>query len=358
MAVGGRVLRTLEARRPPCPDRILRDDYDSRFFAALSALSGKAALGSRRHCPWCSGFGSLMGRAAADVHLYFGQPSSMAARSWRASPPAALLDTTAVSPLAKPARRICARPRAVGGLRRRPDDRDCPRRHTLAAGAAYAPESAAALAGLFGTRASQPQRRSPLSVSVRYFTLVRDAVAHRRVALARFPCRPLSPVFAAMAAPSDRSRQFPLAPQGTRDRAPHPCFFRRSGRRPPHSNFRFAGDTGDRRGPPGGFPCLEKRDTWGTRVFALPAIFQRGGSYSDRCICLGEMGEPGPQPGCPRGREVSPKSGSVPARRQPSKSSSPTPKTFRLLRLGRLCDLEPLSRISRVRGRPCRPLWR
>ena len=43
-------------------------------------LWSKEALGCRSHRLRCPGVGSLLGRAAADVHLYAGQPASMAAR--------------------------------------------------------------------------------------------------------------------------------------------------------------------------------------------------------------------------------------------------------------------------------------
>src|SRR5580658_3144612 len=330
MAVGRHVLRTLEARWPRCPDRILRADYNRWFFAALSALSSlgrerappwsEAALGRRRDCPWCSGRRPLMGRAAADVHFYLGQPSSMAARTWRASPPPSAVDTPAISPLAEPARRIRPRPHAAAGLRRGPAHGERPRQHTLAPDAANCPASPAAPSGLSGARASQSQRRPPLSLSVRYSALVRHAVAHRRVALTRFSCRDVSPTPAGMAAAPDRAGQFPLAAQGPCDRAPGPCFRRRSGRRPPHSNFRSAGDTGDRRGSPvvsvlGGFRTAP-------RLRALPAIFQRSRRRSDRHIRSAEVGESSSEPGWPRGRTLSPKSGSVPVRRQPTKSSA------------------------------------
>src|SRR5208282_2225656 len=133
------------------PDRILRADYDRGFFAAVSALSSlwreralfwtERALGRRRDCPGCSVSRSLLGRAAADVHLCASQPSSMAARSRRASPAAALLDTAAVPPLAEPARRIRPRPRAAAGLRGRPAHGDGPRQHTLAPDASHPPAS-------------------------------------------------------------------------------------------------------------------------------------------------------------------------------------------------------------------------
>src|ERR1035441_743656 len=161
----------------------------------------------------------------------------------------------------------------------------------------------------------------------------------------------LSPLFTGLAPGSDRTRQFPLAAQGTRDRTPAPYLFRRSGRRPPHTNFRFGGDTGDRRGSPGRFSVLSGLTT-ASRLFAVPATFQRGCCHPDRCVCIGEVGQSCPQPGCPRGGAVSPTSGRVPASRRLS------PENFRLLRLGRLCHLETLSRISRIRGRPRGPLWR
>ncbi len=82
VVVGSRVLRTLEARRRRRTDRVLRDHYDRRLYAALSALSslwGTEALGGRSDGLRRSGFRSLLGRAAADVNFYSGQPVSMAA---------------------------------------------------------------------------------------------------------------------------------------------------------------------------------------------------------------------------------------------------------------------------------------
>src|SRR5271157_5586635 len=119
MAVGGPLLRTLDARGPPCPDRILRDHYDRRFFSTLSALSfprRKAALGSRRNCSRCISGRSLVGRAAADVHLYSGQLAALAGRTRRRASLALVLDTTSFSPLAESARRVRAWSGAAAGI--------------------------------------------------------------------------------------------------------------------------------------------------------------------------------------------------------------------------------------------------
>src|ERR1019366_1290585 len=188
MVVGGRVLRTLETRRRRCPDRVLRDRYHGWLYAALSTLPRKETLGSRSDGLRRASVGSLLGRAAADVHLHAGQPASMAARRRhrKRSAQTAFLDTAAVSPMAESARRIRARPRTVVGVWCRPDCGGCRRQHALAAGTPPPPSGAAASAGFFGTRASQPQRRATLSLSARYFTVARDAVAHWRVELARF----------------------------------------------------------------------------------------------------------------------------------------------------------------------------
>src|ERR1700687_2258227 len=161
----------------------------------------------------------------------------------------------------------------------------------------------------------------------------------------------LSSILAGLAAASDRTRRFPLAAQGTCDRSPAAYLLRRLGRRPPHTNFRFGGDTSDRHRSPGPFSVLNSLTT-ASRLLEIPATFRRGGCHSDCCVCVGEVGQSYPQPGCPRGRAVSPKSRRVPTGRRPA------PENLRLLRLGRLCDLETLSRISRVRGRPSGPLWR
>src|SRR5260370_18968498 len=154
-----------------------------------------------------------------------------------------------------------------------------------------------------------------------------------------------------MAAASDRTRQFPLAAQGTCDRSPAFCFYRSSGCSPPHTNFRFGGDTGDCRGSPDRFsvPCGL---TTASRLLAVPSTFQPGRCHSASCVCFGEMGQSCPQPACPRIVAGSPKACRVLAVQRP------TPENLRLLRLGRLCDLETLSRISRVRGRSSGPLWR
>ena len=77
-------------------------------------------------------------------------------------------------------------PRAVICVWRRPDHGDRRRQHALAAGTSHRSAGAAASAGLFGARASQPQRRATLSLSVRYSTLARNAVVHWRVVLAGF----------------------------------------------------------------------------------------------------------------------------------------------------------------------------
>src|ERR1039457_7315638 len=139
----------------------------------------------------------------------------MPARMGRRSSPTFVLDTTAVSPVAESARRIRARTGTVDRLRRRRDDGDWVRQYSLAAGAAHSAASAAAPARLFVARASQPQRRATLSLSLRYSALARDAVVHWRVALAGFSSRAVSPIITAMAAPSHRIRKFPLAAQGT-----------------------------------------------------------------------------------------------------------------------------------------------
>src|SRR6266481_1431588 len=253
--------------------------------------------------------------------------------------------------MAESARRIRARTRASVCLWSRPDYGDRRRQHALAAGAPHRPPDPAASAGLFGPRASQPQRCATLSLSVRYFALIWNAVVHWRVVLTGFSSMALSSIFTAMAAASDRTRHFPLAAQGTRNRSPAAYLFRRPGRRPPHTNFRFGRDTGDRRSFPGRFSVISGLAT-ASRLLAVPSTFQRGRYHSDCSVCIGEVGQSCPQRRCPRGGTVSPKSCRVLA------GERPTPENFRLLRLGRLCDLETLSRISRVRGRPRGPLRR
>ena len=187
MVVGGCVLRTLETWRRCCIDRICGNGYDRRLHAALSALSSlwrKKTLGSGSHRRRRLGFGSMLGRPAADVYLHASQPAAVAARTRHrtrhkkrpAEAPA--LDTTAFSPVAESARRIRARTRAGVSVRCRPDDGDGVRQYAVAGSAPHPPAGAAASAGLFGAGASQPQRRATLSLSVRHFALIRDAVLH------------------------------------------------------------------------------------------------------------------------------------------------------------------------------------
>src|SRR5208282_1075704 len=161
----------------------------------------------------------------------------------------------------------------------------------------------------------------------------------------------LSAIVTVMAAASGRTCQFALAAQRACDRAPAPHLIRRSGRRPPHPNFRFAVDTGDRRSSPRRFSVPSGR-TAESVLLAVPATFYRGCSHADGCVCIGEVGQSCPQPGRSRGAAVSPKSCRFLA------GQRPTPESLSLLRLGGLCDLEALSPISRIRGRPRRPLWR
>src|ERR1039458_7185091 len=163
----------------------------------------------------------------------------------------------------------------------------------------------------------------------------------------------LSSILASLDAGPDRTRQFPLAAQGTCDRTSAPDLVRRPGRRPPHTNFRFGGDTGNRRGSPVRVGVPRGRTTASRLILiAIPATFLWSCCHSDSRVCIGEVGQSCPQPGCPRGGAVSPKSGRVLA------GQRPTPENLCLLRLGRLCDLETLSRISRIRGRPRGSLWR
>src|SRR6266852_327287 len=187
--VGGFVLRTLEARWRSCTHRVLRDRYDGWLYAALSSLSfswRKEALGSRGDGLRCSSVGSLLRRAAADVHLYLGQSPPMAHRNGRGAAQASALDTTPVPPVAESARRIRARPCAVVGVWNRPALGDGRRQYILAAGAPHPAAGAAAPPGLFGARASQSQRRATLSLFVRHLTLARHAVVHCGVVLAQF----------------------------------------------------------------------------------------------------------------------------------------------------------------------------
>ncbi len=183
---------------------------------------GRAALGSRRDYSGRFGCRSLLGCAAADVHLYAGQPAAMDCRTWRASSQTPVLDTTSFSSMVEPARRVRTRPGAIVGLWCRPDDGNGRRQHDLARGASHPSTSVPAFAGLFGARSSQPQRRTSLSLSVSYLALVRDAVVHWRVALTGFSRRTLSPAPARMAAASDRTCEFPFAAQ--RDVCWYLCF--------------------------------------------------------------------------------------------------------------------------------------
>src|SRR5450631_4155249 len=96
----------------------------------------------------------------------------------------------------------------------------------------------------------------------------------------------LSPIVTSLAAGSHRTRQFPLAAQGTCDRTPAPYFFRRSGRRSPHTNFPFGGDTDDRDGSPVRFTVLSGLTT-ASGLLAVPATFHRGCPCSDGCVCVG-----------------------------------------------------------------------
>src|SRR4029077_19341108 len=130
-----------------------------------------------------------------------------------------------------------------------------------------------------------------------------------------------------MAAASDRARQLSLAAQGTCDRSAAPCFLRSSGCRPPHTNFRFGGDTSDCRGTPGRFSVLSSL-TKASRLLEIPATLRRGGCHPDSCVYIGEVGQSCPQPGGPRGGAVSPKGGRGLA------DQRLIPENFRLLRLG------------------------
>ena len=104
---------------------------------------------------------------------------------------------------------------------------------------------------------------------------------------------------------------------------------------------------------------LEPRGAQGTQrkrslvhiSLALPASFLRSCRGPDGSVCL-VMGQSGPQSGCPRGGAISAKGGRVLTFRRLSQQN------FRLLRLGRIRDLETLSSIPRIRGWPRRPLWR
>ena len=110
--------------------------------------------------------------------LLEGGTNSKLVQKRKRSAPAAALDTAAVSPMAESARRIRARPRVVVGLWCRPDLGDCRRQHALAGCTPHPPAGAARSAGLFGSRAPQPQRPATVSLSFRYFTIARDAVVH------------------------------------------------------------------------------------------------------------------------------------------------------------------------------------
>src|SRR5258708_10720379 len=99
----------------------------------------------------------------------------------------------------------------------------------------------------------------------------------------------LSPIFAAMADGSDRTRTIAFAAQGACDRTPAPHLFRRTGRCPPYSNFRSGGYTGDRRGAPGRFSVLSILTT-ASRRLAAPATFQRDCFHSDSRVVIGEVG--------------------------------------------------------------------
>src|SRR5271157_3839916 len=148
-----------------------------------------------------------------------------------------------------------------------------------------------------------------------------------------------------MVAASDRTRQFPLAAQGTSACPLAPHLFCRSGRRPPHTHFHFGGDTSDRRRSAGQGSVFGGLTTT-SRILAVPPAFHHRHSRPDGSVCLGKVGRSCSQPGRSRGGTVSQESCFVPAGRQLS------PENFRLLRLGRLRHLEALSKVSCFRGRP------
>src|SRR5580692_407184 len=169
MVVGGVVLSTLEAWWRGGPDRILRDRYDRWIHVALPALSSlrtKNVLGSGSNCLWCVGISSLLGRPAADVHFYAGQPAALADRSGRASVRALALDTTPLSPMAELTRRIRPRPSIVVRLWDRPADGNGHWENALAGSTPHPSARVVASDSLSWARATQSQRSSALSLSV------------------------------------------------------------------------------------------------------------------------------------------------------------------------------------------------
>jgi hypothetical protein len=127
-----------------------------------------------------------------------------------------------------------------------------------------------------------------------------------------------------------------------------------SRRRSPYTNFCFGGGPSDCRGASS---CIAVASRAKTPKVPLPASFRRHGSNPDGWVCIGEVDHSRPSPECPRGRAVSSIGDCLLAGHRLA-GQRPAAQGFCLLRLGRLCDLEALSRISRIRGWSGGPLRR
>src|SRR5271155_3004271 len=178
MAVGSRVLRNLQTRRPGSAHRFRFARHHRWLHAALLTMSGEGILGSRRHRLRSLRSRAVLGSAAPDVYVYFGQFAPVADRAWRRATEVAALDSASISSLAQSACRFCAWRRASDSLCGWSRLRGCSWPNGLAAGASNpAPDRRAAF-NLPGAGPSESERLRALSLSIGYAALPWDAIAH------------------------------------------------------------------------------------------------------------------------------------------------------------------------------------
>src|ERR1017187_4625124 len=181
MVVGGYLLRTLEARRRECVDRIFIIRHDGGVPAFVLALPCTAPLGGGSDGSRRLGIRALLGDASPDIYFSVRQHLSLVAGTGRGQASAAALDSSSVSAMAEPACWLRTRSRAYVLLCCRLGPRSRQRNHALGEGSSHRHSHPPCDACVPGARAPQPQWHKTLSLPARHPTLIRDALAHCRV---------------------------------------------------------------------------------------------------------------------------------------------------------------------------------
>src|ERR1017187_2553693 len=179
MVVGGYLLRTLEARRRECVDRIFIIRHDGGVPAFVLALPCTAPLGGGSDGSRRLGIRALLGNASPDIYFSVRQHLSLVAGTGRGpASPAALDSSSVVSAMAEPACWLRNRSRAYAPLCCRPSPRSGQRNHALGEGSSQRHSHPPCDACVPGARPSQSQWHTTLSLPARTPTLLPAVRAH------------------------------------------------------------------------------------------------------------------------------------------------------------------------------------